>query len=270
MNAAAMRAWLYGARWLHGARRRLPRRQRPYERRRLVEQLAPGRSFIDVGGMYGVNGESAFQAEAAGATRVVLFDGMDPTAEFEAEHLRRSSRVRYVQGDLHDPTGVEEVGSFDVVWCTGVVYHSPNPYWLLEQLRRLTGERLLLGSYVIPEVPGFEQACLFHPGMSAAGQKAFASALGDKALARVGLSTPLDRRPLMGYANFWWGITPSALRGMLDAANFRILQEFTPWAFSLDVLAAPVGRESSIPPLAFSRERGKARLDARGERPTWA
>jgi hypothetical protein len=35
------------------------------------------------------------------------------------------------------------------------------------------------------------------------------------------MGTPFDRTPLMGYANCWWGISRSALWGMLDAATRR-------------------------------------------------
>jgi len=94
----------------------------------MIERLAPGSSFLDLGGMWGVDGDVAFAAERAGASRVVLFDGMDPTEPFQAKHRDAGSQVAYVQGDLHDPEDVQRLGTFDVVWCTGVIYHSPNPY----------------------------------------------------------------------------------------------------------------------------------------------
>ncbi|MGI9021609.1 MAG: class I SAM-dependent methyltransferase [Solirubrobacterales bacterium] len=236
------------------------------DRRALVRRLAPGKSWIDVGGMWGIHGAMAFEAEAAGATEVVLFDGMDPSDEFEAEHARRSSAIRYVQGDLHDPDGIGELGTFDVVWCTGVLYHSPNPYWQVEQLRRLTGERLLVGSRVIPELPGFPQACLFYPGLADAARRTLPEEVGRES----GLTTPFDRSPLLGYANWWWGITPSALRAMLDAANFRVDQDLPESPFLTRFLATPVDRGSTIPPLDFSRRRGAERLAERDERPGWA
>ena len=99
--------------------RRGPAIDRWENRDRLVDRLAPGASFLDLGGMWGVNGHVAFRAERAGATRVVLFDGMDPTPEFEEEHRRSGSHVTYVQGDLHDPEDVRRLGTFDVVWCAG-------------------------------------------------------------------------------------------------------------------------------------------------------
>jgi lipopolysaccharide export LptBFGC system permease protein LptF len=53
------------------------------------------------------------------------------------------------------------------VWCTGVLYHTPNPVHQLMQLREITGEVLFLGTHTIPEVTGVEQACLYYPHLSA-------------------------------------------------------------------------------------------------------
>lgn len=249
--------------WLRRHRlRRLGRRWTDLweHRRKLIAELAPGKSFIDVGGMWTIHGEVSFLAEEAGATKVVIVDGMDPTEEFRAKCADRDSRVEYVQGDLHDPQLVEKVGTFDTVWCAGVVYHSPNPYLLIEHLRLMTTGHLLLGSHVIPEIPGFEQACLFYPGISESTQRAFASAHGDKAPSLIGMATPVERAPTMGYVNFWWGLTPSALRAMLDMARFDVSDEWFASPFLMDLLARPRPGESVIPPVEFARERGEARL----------
>jgi SAM-dependent methyltransferase len=228
-------------------------------RRRLVSELAPGRSFIDVGGMWAVHGLVGFLAEEAGATEVTVFDAMDPSDEFRSELERRRSSVRFVQGDLHDPQSIEALGAFDVVWCGGVIYHSPNPYLLLEHLRRITRNQLVLGTHVIPEVPGIEQACIFYPGMSAGSRDAFARAHGDEAPLLTGATTPFDPTPTMGYVNFWWGITRSALHAMLDVARFEIVREHDPSPFFTDVLARPIDRPSVIPEPGFARERGRDR-----------
>lgn len=262
-----MRAWLWA-----------PRRRRAREsdlwprRRELIHELAPGRSFIDVGGMWRIHGEAAFAAEEAGATDVVLYDAMDPVPEFQRKHEQRSSSVRYVQGDLHDREGVQELGSFDVVWCTGVLYHSPNPYQLLEHLRMITRERLMLGTHVIPEVPGFEQACLFYPGSSDAAKRAFAWAHGPPAAQMLAVVAPFDPAPMLGYSNYWWGISPSALRAMLRIARFEVLDELFFHDFVVDVVARAREGESCIPPPSFSRERGAARRAAfaPGDAPPWA
>ena len=276
MNPFALRArrLLAGA-WLTAGRlssRRSAHIERWENRYRLIERLAPGRSFLDLGGMWGVAGEIAFRAESAGATRVVLFDGMDPTDAFHARHRDAGSGVVYVQGDLHDPVDVGRLGTFDVVWCAGIVYHSPNPYLQLNHLRVLTDQWLLLGSEVIPEVAGIENACVFHPGRSRASERAFARAYGERAPTYPGMTHAFDETPLQGYANMWWGLSPSALHSMLRYSGFDVREEFRyTWSFH-DYLAEAARTPDFIPPLGFSRARGRDRLAgfSPDARPAWA
>ena len=56
------------------------------DREQLIRRLAPGKSFLDLGGMFDISGRVAFLAEAAGAERVVLFDALDPSEQFQSEH----------------------------------------------------------------------------------------------------------------------------------------------------------------------------------------
>ena len=58
-----------------------------------VGNHAPGKSFADIGCMWGVNGSHAFLAEDAGATRVVGVDVFGPTPEFE----RAPSRLKAIE-----------------------------------------------------------------------------------------------------------------------------------------------------------------------------
>jgi hypothetical protein len=204
------RAWLTAAR----ARRRVRRGRRGGPpREELVRRFAPGRSFVDVGCMWSVDGAIAFAAADAGATRVTGVDLMAPTARFEAERARRDAQVRFVHGDVHEPATVAEVGVHDVVWCSGVLYHAPHPLLTLARLRELCGQTLLLATETLPEVPGLRGACVFYPG---ADRGLFA------APGRTGLDDRFD--PAGSYANWWWGITPSALRGMLAATGFDVVE----------------------------------------------
>lgn len=239
-------------------------------RQRLVEALAPHRSFLDVGGMYAVAGDVAFWAEDAGATEVLLFDGMDPSTEFVRKHEARQSIVKYRQGDLHDPEDVRLLGPWDVVWCAGVIYHSPDPYRQLLHLRSLTKETLLLGSHIIPEVPGIEGGCIFYPGRSEVSEAAFA-AFHNEVDAYPGMTKPFIDAPAMAYANMWWGISLSALRAMLHYAGFEIVSEYRYSTTFIDIVAQPGPEPNFIPPLGFSRERGHSLLETFEdvERPTW-
>ena len=240
-------------------------------RRELIRRLAPGHSFLDLGGMFGVAGEVAFWAEEAGAAPVRVFDGMDPTPDFARKHSERASEVSFQQGDLHDAVDCAAAGVWDVVWCAGVIYHSPNPFDLLRHLHSLTREWLLLGSHIVPEVPGMENFCLFYPSRSAAAEATFARHLGPDPAAFPGATAPLDTRPAMGYANMWWGLTPSALRALVRTAGFEIREEHRYSPFLIDVLAVRSADPDFIPPPGFSRDRGRATLEAMApdERPDW-
>ena len=249
-----------------GARARLRRKAKPPPPKsdwtgrteELIRRHAPGGSFVDIGAMWQMHGRMPFVAEEAGATEVTAVDAMDPTPEFEAERERRGSSVRFLQGDLHDPHTVEDIGEHDFVWCSGVIYHSQNPYLLIEHLRRLTRRLMYLGTEIVPEVPGFEGACIFYPGLSEESRLAHGSVHGAGHDA-MGVNSPFDTSPGLGYANYWWGITPSALRGMLRTARFEIVEEMHPDPFTMSVLARPVPGESVIQPLSLARERGRAR-----------
>jgi SAM-dependent methyltransferase len=200
--------------WMATARLRA-RRRRVTDREALVRAHAPGRSFLDLGCMWSVDGAICFLAEDAGATAVTGVDLMPASARYEEEHARRGSSVGVVQGDLHEA----ELAPHDVVWCFGVLYHVPDPLATLRRLRALTGELLLLGTEVIPEAPGVPQACVFYPGLDAGARRAFAPPAAGR---RAGLTEPFD--PAEGYGNWWWGLSPSALRGMLEATGFAVLE----------------------------------------------
>jgi hypothetical protein len=213
---ALTRAWI---RWARLRQRLAWRRDLPRED--MVRRLAAGKSFADVGAMWSVHGGIAFLAEESGATSVTAVDVMAPTPEFEAEHSRRGSRVRFVGGDLHEPEVIGRVGRHQVVWCSGVLYHAPHPLLTLEALRGITDELLILATETLPEVPGLAGGCVFLPGLSDADRRVHGEARpGGSAL---GIDVRFDRK--QSYGAWWWGISRSALHGMLHASGFEVIEE---------------------------------------------
>jgi hypothetical protein len=182
--------------------------------------------------MWKVNGRIAFVAEEAGATSVTGLDVMAATPAFETERAQRSSKVRFVRGDLHDPATVADVGPHEVVWCSGVLYHAPNPMLTLERLRELTTELLILQTMTLPELPGVKQGLVFYPGVP--NPKLYAR-WGEQAARSLRLPEPGEDP----YAPWWWGISQSALHAMLRAARFEPVEQ---WGdpFAVHVIAKPV------------------------------
>jgi hypothetical protein len=225
---------------------------------RFIAENAAGRSFADIGGMYGIDGDMAFRAEAAGASQVTLFDAGEPTPRFRARAAELGSAIRCVQGDLEDPVSVKEIGPHQIVWCTGVIYHTPNPVGQLLHLREITTELLFLSSATIPEIPGFPQACVYYPYLEARDRAPFARGIRDPANS-LAVGTAFDERPMYGHGNFWFGMTPSAVRAMLRTARFEVVEEIHnegyPWG--VQFIARPLALHPSLPPTDYYRRRGE-------------
>lgn len=208
------RAWIATGR----VRRRL-RRRVPAPREELVRRYAPGRTWVDVGCMWDVDGALAFLAEESGATRVTGVDVMEPTPAFRERHSREGSSVRFVRADLLAASTPDAVGRHDVAWCTGLLYHAPHPLLVLERLRVLARELVILGSATVPEVPGIPNACVFYPGLGDAARAVYRPAGGGT---RHAITGPFD--PAQGYGNWFWGLSPSAVRGMLAATGLEVVE----------------------------------------------
>ena len=185
----------------------------------LIRQRVRGKSFVDIGCMWGVNGEYTFVAAEAGATRAVGVDVFGPTPEFEEKRAARAPHVEFVLGDISRPETFSRVGVMDVVFCAGVLYHHPSPFDLLVALRRICGETLILRTSTIPEVRGLPNAAVYFPMLDERARALWnLKSLG--VLHQAGISN--EFQPAEGYGNWFWGLTPSCLESLLRTAGFKV------------------------------------------------
>src|SRR3954451_11723407 len=70
----------------------------------LVRKYAKGKTFADIGCMWGINGLYSFIAEESGASRVTAVDVYEESEEFLNEKERRNSEIRFVRGDINSQT----------------------------------------------------------------------------------------------------------------------------------------------------------------------
>lgn len=177
---------------------------------------AEGRSVADIGCMWKINGGHSFLAEELGAKRVVALDTWK-TPEFDEIHASRRSTVEFVQADATEPGALATlVGTVDVVWCFGVLYHVPDPLQLLQNLREICTEQLILETATIPEVPGVAQAAIFFPFLPTRERMAWR----DKRRP-LGLQISKDFDAAAGYGNNFWSMSPSSVEAALRVAGFR-------------------------------------------------
>lgn len=184
-----------------------------------IRRHAPGKTFADIGCMWGVNGEYSFLAEEAGAVAVKAVDVFGPTPEFEEQRRARGSSVEFILGDIGQPDTIARIGTVDVVFCAGVLYHHPSPFDLLVALRRICRETLILRTSTIPEVRGLPNAAVYFPMLDARARELWnLRSLG--LLHQSGISN--EFQPEEGYGNWFWGLTPSCLESLLTTAGFRV------------------------------------------------
>lgn len=162
-----------------------------------------GLSVLDIGAW---DGFFSFEAERRGAARVVATDyyawrgtGWGTTngkAGFELAREALGSRVEDVEIDVMD-LSPERLGTFDVVFFLGVLYHVPHPLLTLERVAAMT-RKLLIVETVVDMIGVTRPAMAFYPG-----------------------------RELNDDPTNWWAPNIPAMEGMLHAVGFPRVRTVT-------------------------------------------
>ncbi len=223
--------------------------------RLLIEQTVRGMSFVDVGCMWNVNGAYAFHALQNGASDVAGLDVRAATDEFVRTNAACGNRVRFIQGDINEDAVASALGRFDVVFCSGVLYHMPNPLLTLERLRALCGQVLILGSSIIPEM-GVPQAAIYYPFLGDEWRRKFTYKTPGRT--KVGLDTPF--KPEWDYSNYFRGAHAELCRShgangaVHDCRKVRVAPRAVPGLSTLVSFTDPRGFGD-----AHARSRGWSR-----------
>jgi 2-polyprenyl-3-methyl-5-hydroxy-6-metoxy-1,4-benzoquinol methylase len=199
-----------------------------------IGRVARGRSFADVGGLYGTVSEKVSVAHSHGATELAMIDIVPEGNELwqafsdRMQHLGISG-YETISDSILDLAESPDHPRYDVVHCTGVLYHMPDPMRLLSALRKITREYLVLGSAVTAtsisgngetlEVPS--AASLFIPALKE-HEKAILEGywrpfVGSDAL---GLTREQGTWDVEDFAPWWWLPTVDCMRSMCESAGF--------------------------------------------------
>ncbi|MCS6912680.1 MAG: methyltransferase domain-containing protein [Myxococcales bacterium] len=208
-----------------------------------LARVVRGQSFADVGGLWGTVSEKVSVAHQHGARELTMIDIVPPDHELWAAFEDRRHRlglpeVRCLSGDIIRLANGPEPPVFDVVHCSGVLYHLPNPMAFLAAMRKVTRRHLVLSSSVTAtrlenahgrlEVP--RSAALFVPALRGRERDIvrghWQPLVGQGA---IGLTSDLERWHPEDYVPWWWLPTPDALRALCECAGFRCLDEAPYW-----------------------------------------
>ncbi|MGA8352823.1 MAG: DUF1698 domain-containing protein [Solirubrobacteraceae bacterium] len=159
-----------------------------------------GKSVLDIGAW---DGYFSFAAERLGARRVVALDSViwhnvskDP---FEIARKCLRSNVEDIELEVLE-ISPETVGTFDVVFFLGVLYHMRDPMAALEAVASVTKDLLVLETFT-DMIWSPRKAVAFYPGTYLGGD----------------------------HSN-WWGPNPAAVVAMVEEFGFkevRIIQKPT-------------------------------------------
>lgn len=115
-----------------------------------IPKRLDGLSVLDIGAW---DGFFSFEAERRGAARVVAIDsfcwngpGWGTKDGFLLARESLGSRVEDVEMEVLD-LSPDRVGTFDVVFFFGVLYHMKDPFEALERVASVAGDRLLLETH---------------------------------------------------------------------------------------------------------------------------
>lgn len=163
----------------HGVITRGPRIQKRFARRIRLMQIPEdltGKKILDIGAH---DGFFSFEFERRGAEVLSIDIWTDPHFEkFQFARKKKNSQIKYKRLDVHD-LSPETVGTFDIVFCAGVLYHLRHPLLALEHIRSVTGNLLILETVtLVPIIHGSAPMIGYFPGDEEAIPTGFKSGIG--------------------------------------------------------------------------------------------
>lgn len=208
-----------------------------------LSKVLKGKSFADVGGLWGIVNEKVSVAHSLGASALTMIDvAPSDNVLWQSFETRRRTlslpQVECLSGDVVVLAADQSCPSYDVVHCSGVLYHAPHPMLVLAALRRLSRQYLILTSSItssrvvskagILELPA--SSCLFIPALQGK-ERAILSSYWSQFVgeAALGLTKEIPNFELDDFGPWWWLPTVDALTAMCKAAGFHCLDGAYMW-----------------------------------------
>lgn len=209
-------------------------------RDKYISRVVKGNTFADIGGLWGTVNEKVSVAHRCGASELTMMDIQPPESDlWQKFHDRMGalgiSGYRCVTLDLGHPQIASTVQPVDVVHCSGVLYHHPNPMLLLANLRRTSRKFVILtsaitrgeiknkkGRYSLPP-----SSVLFVPALSDA-EREIMRAHWEPYGTAYGLTQKCEFT-VDNFAPWWWLPTATALLAMCTAAGFSVEDSAHTW-----------------------------------------
>lgn len=189
------------------------------------------KTFADIGGLWFTVHETVTIAAKANAKELTMIDRLPMDNKWWSAFHERCKNKGVSNYQCHqanlDNDDILKLGPFDVIFCSGILYHCPNPIHTLSQLGKLCNETLVLGTHVIDHKMSTELGVVEIPRAAAL----YVPSLNEKQIAI--LNCWMGKR-VLGYKNdkwtlgedahipFWWLFPEEVLRSWLSLAGFTV------------------------------------------------
>lgn len=203
-----------------------------------ISKVVLGKTFADLGGLWGTTNEKISVAHKAGATKLTMIDRITPLEDdwrlFDERRRQLGvPEVECISKDILVLADATPYPQYDVVNCGGVLYHIPDPMRLLVTLRKVAREHVILTSIVIQtkvksavgtlDVP--QGSAIFVPALRGRELEIVKSywekLVGEGA---VGLTRETQMWKEDNYVPWWWLPTVETLKAMATTAGFEFLE----------------------------------------------
>ncbi len=212
-------------------------------RDRYIARVVKGKTFAEVGGLWGTVNEKVSVASKYGAASLTMIDTTPASIHWWQDFRDRMTSLNIANYHCisQDITQIKlaEIGEpYDVVHCAGVLYHHPHPLQILVGLHQITGKHLILTSAITQEVIENEwgryeipvSGVIFIPALEEV----------ERAILTAYWQPYIYSSPIIGitekavfdindFSPWWWLPTAYALESMCKVAGFKVLDKGLTW-----------------------------------------
>lgn len=215
------------------------------EKHSWLVDIADQKSFIDVGGLWGTVNEMVTISALAGASKYAMADIQVEDHElWSAFDVRCEERgvkdYQKIITDICDEVEVNKLPKFDIVHCSGIIYHVSDPIQFIQNLASISNDYVMIGSMTIPENITNKAGSLDTPTGTAhlipAIQDSTRAILEEYFLEckiRPQVAERKDYAALFKPSRrvktgpWWWVYTPATLRSFAEVCDLEVVAEHT-------------------------------------------
>ncbi len=212
-----------------------------------IKEIVKGKTFADIGGLWGTKNEKVSLAVQSGAKAATMIDAAPPDNEmWQAfkDHCvdLNISGYHCLHADVTDQHLGKSIGAYDLIHCSGVIYHLPDPFLMLRNLYSVVNESLILTSMTVPNrietkigtIEFSGGTVLSVPLLSQEQKEIFSLHFESEGIVIGAINgDPVEEwvtsDGLSHYGPWWWLWTPDFVKNMLETCRFEVIDVCESW-----------------------------------------